>query len=261
MSSICCFGSSSKDQDSTKKLQKQHSLKRRKQPTTDAEAGPIAFERDYAYRDLDFSYLTTRDVDELTNRDFDALTLGLNSNDEWEWSGGHRLSAILEILSEKSRRDSGSVQDILERYLPPGERLDLPTLNREYERLSRHLRSQQARSMSNSGRSPERHERRRSVNERRSPVAPRPIEAPPRNVDFSLVRKLNATMLTSTVGSHFPYRCIPYFRAFHNRRCLAFGFCSSNPSAAPLYTCRHQHLPRESKPGPLSHRHTFWSDA
>lgn len=183
MSSICCFGSS-KDKDNNKKLQKQHSLTRRKQPTTDAEAGPIAFERDYGYRDLDFSYLTTRDVDGLEARDFDALTLGLNSNDEWEWSGGHRLSAILEILSEKSRRDSGSVHDLLEQYLPPGERLDLPTLNREYERLSRHLRIQQARSMSASGRSPERYERRRSVNERRSPVAPRPIEAPPKNVGF-----------------------------------------------------------------------------
>ena len=175
MSMCNCFGSSSKDHSSGNKLQKHASLKRRKQPTTTNpiadRTGPIDRDYDENQEDFDYSYLTTRD--------FDALTLGLNSNDEWEWSGGHRLSAILEILSEKSRRDSGSVQDILERYMPPGERLDLSTLNREYERLSRHLRNRTNYSMSAS-RSPERQER-------RSPPAPRAIEAPPRNVSSTNV--------------------------------------------------------------------------
>lgn len=160
-----CFKSGKK----SNKLQKKPSTKGRRQPTQPTTPAAIAdqpgpIERDFQ-ENLEFSYITARN--------FDALTLELNSNDEWEWSGGHRLSAILEILSEKSRRDSGSVQDILDRYT--AERPDLPTLNREYERLSKHLRTRPSYYNMSVSRSPER-------NEGRSPEPPKSIEAPPTDV-------------------------------------------------------------------------------
>jgi hypothetical protein len=146
-------------------------------PVVPEEAGPTD-QQDNPDRGEDISFPSNHDVD--------ALILRLNSNDEYEWSGGHRLSAIIEILEEESRRGSVSTSSLLDSWLTSNT-TKLRTLNRDYNTLSRHLRSPSTNysSYSNRPANPKPAMSGKGV----SPVGARPIETPPRDVSVSIRMK------------------------------------------------------------------------